>query len=164
MMIGTALILQISRVMVDGLSHPNPGSINPAVMWINKPSLAMLLLHSTLATISAGSQKRSLVAPRRNSPGWITISSSSSYLLISVIVFESVVKGFKIRLLCFGKNLISLASLRSKLAHTMCEAIASRVSPSGRMHLIFHSSMRRRIVPSLKIITKDKSSKYEHSS
>ena len=67
----------ISKVIVGGQRQPNQGSINHQVICIRTPSLAILLLHSTLATISSGNQILSFVEPKTNCHGFKTNFQSS---------------------------------------------------------------------------------------
>ncbi len=130
MTIGTWLMLEISKVIVEGWSRQNQGSINPAVTCIMSHSLQRLLLPSTLATIFAGIQKRSFVAARRKAPGSIIISSQSATVIDSVISLLSSSNGFKVWLGICLKNLNSFHNWRSILAQIVLSKICSKVCPS----------------------------------
>ena len=79
-LIGTRVRLFSSRVRVPF----QPGSQKPAVAWTISPSRPSEDLPSIRATMSSGSATYSSVAPRQNSPGWITNGSSSPIVIGSV--------------------------------------------------------------------------------
>ena len=73
------------RLLSSSVSVPcQPGSQKPAVACTISPRRPSEDLPSIRATMSSGSETYSSVAPRQNSPGWITNGSSGAIVIGSV--------------------------------------------------------------------------------
>src|SRR5215472_3095015 len=76
---GQSLIGKVATLDSSSVTWPEkPGSIQPAVEWVSRPSLPSELLPSSLPATSSGSEMTSYVDPSTNSPGCRTNGSSPS--------------------------------------------------------------------------------------
>lgn len=93
----------------------NPGSMNPAVEWVSRPSLPSELLPSSLAAMWGGRPMSSSVEPSTNSPG-CRMKPSSGLTSICRVSSGQAVAGSITAYLWLSKSLKYLSSRTSTLA------------------------------------------------